>query len=593
MLSDTLKTIFSIAEKIYTQVKLTQANQMQCKTLSERVAFVSSAVKKLEGVKDADHYLPGLYALQDCLNEVLQFIKQFSKDTSWFKQILKAGTSKERFAELNEKLQKDVQLLNLGLGAQAIVNREQDKAAELADSTYIHKHLETIIKLNQEHDLKLHRIETKLDEHRAIHARQLASVRGHLVALLDAKIEKTKPLIDPHEVTQIPFHELIIKDKLADGSFSKVFLGVWRMEEVVIKILQADYKSDLMTQLIREIKIMARLRNKHVVQLYGACIEDDHPCLVMEHMERGSLDKVLSKEKFSVTQQRQVALDIAKGLYYLHSCGIIHRDLKSANVLINIHGEAKLTDFGLSKIRSTSVAAAKESSHSIAWLAPECLKRSTMVTAQADIYSFGVILWEICTSKLPFADCKDESTMIKRVCTGKRDMVPDEIPTVYRKIIQGCWQLDPLERPSLIDIIQELTAYNPEDELSAETLYQQGLEHEKSGQLSEARKAYEKSASKGYYKAHTNLGFFYQKGLGGVSKDPKQAYTCFLKAANVGHPRAMINVATMLASGKGVTKDLEKASFWCEKAATSGDAKAAEKCQSIRSLISSTSRLAS
>lgn len=582
MITDTLKSLYTIADAIYGQVKLVRANQAQCKTLADRVAIVIKVVKNLDGVKDGDHYLPGLTALQSCLTECNLFIQQFVQSQSWFKQVLKAGTAKERFAELNEKLNKGIQHLNLGLSAQAIINREQDKTDELADSTYLRQNMEMIIKLGQEHTEKLQHVEVKLEEHHVIQVQQYASIRGHLVALLEAKHEKDKPPIDPHLV--VPFHELVFKTKLAEGSFGKIFLSEWLEQEVAVKALGGGYKADDLVQLIREIKIMGRLRHKHIVQLVGACINTEYPCLVMDYMEGGSLEKVVKEVKFSPLQKKQLALEIAKGLYYLHSRGIVHRDLRSANVLLDANGVAKITDFGLSKGKTASIAAVKGSSGNVAWQAPECLMRIDAASTHSDIYSFGVVLWEICTGKTPFADAKG-GVSVKRICAGERETIPKEIPEVFRSIIEACWRTNPLERPALFDVIRQLKAY----ELSPEELYNEGCDLEKAGKLREARECYEKSASKGFYKAETNLGFFNLKGMGGLKVDKKEAYGRFFKAAQQGHPRAMHNVASLLEQGEGVSKSLPDALTWYQKASAAGDASATVKSEKLRSMITAVS----
>lgn len=585
MITDTLKSIYYIADAIYAQVKQAKANQSQCATLAERIAVVVAAVKKLDGVKNGDQYLPGLHALENCLNECNFFIQQFVQEKSWFKQVLKAGTAKERFTELNEKLDKGIRNLNLGLSAQSIIDRAKDKADQEADAAYLRKSIETIIKLSQEHTQQLQQIEVKIDEHSAIQAQQYASIRGHLVALIDAKHEKDKPPIDPH--LTIPIHEMVFPiKKIGEGSLGKIFLGEWHEQEVAIKVLEGGYKAEALAQLIREIKIMGRLRHKHVVQLYGACINTEYPCLVMEYMEKGSLDKTLREQKLTVQQKKQFAFEIAKGLYYLHNRGITHRDLRSANILLNKHDEAKITDFGISKGKTASLVAIKESSRNIAWQAPECLKRMDAASTQSDIYSFGVVLWEICTGKTPFAGV-EEGHILKLICEGKRETIPAEIPEVFRLIIQDCWKPNPLERPSMFDIIRKLKAYAPETELSAEELYQQGMKLESSAKYAEARDHYEKSAAKGYYKAETNLGFFFLKGLGGLKQDKKEAYGRFFKAAQHGHARAMHNMASLLERGEGVTQSLPDALKWYEKAASAGDKQASIKLEKLRSMPSS------
>jgi serine/threonine protein kinase len=187
----------------------------------------------------------------------------------------------------------------------------------------------------------------------------------------------------------------------------------------VIKSIEGAFSEDDKAHFIREVQIMSQCRDKHITQFYGASLEPGRACLLMEHMERGSLYQVLEKP-VPLPLQKQMALEIARGLQYLHTRGILHRDLKSANVLVNADNHAKLSDFGLSKTRATSVKTAKQKSEAIQWLPPECFTRGGVYTAQSDIYSYGVILWELVTGKRPYAGISD-AEIPKRTLQGKRD----------------------------------------------------------------------------------------------------------------------------------------------------------------------------
>jgi predicted Ser/Thr protein kinase len=581
-ITNILNDIYIIAKLIYGQVQQVKTNQAQCQRLYERVAIATQAIKQLETVKDAEQYRAGLFALEKCLQNCLALVQTFAQKEGWFKHVLKAGTDKEHFESVNAELQAAIAQLGLGLNAQQIINREHDKIDQARDYAAIQAQQDIIIKLNQEELQKIQELHLHQDELHVILMQQLISMREQIKSL-NVTQPSARPPIDPK--LAVPYFDIVFEQKIAQGSFGKIYRGRWCEQTVAIKTLEGELSPADTQQFIREAGIMGRLHNPNIVQVYGASLEAGRACLVMEYMEQGSLWQVLRQTVLNPEQQKRMALDIAKGLYYLHSKPILHRDLKSANVLINQHGQAKLADFGLAKTQYHSIQTIKTQSQAVAWLAPETLERGDYTEA-SDIYSFGMVLWEIVTGKQPYADKKEADIISYVVDKGQRETFPAEMPDVYQKLIQQCWQADPRQRPVLTDILRQLEAYQPRPASpSGEACYQQGLAHEQQKAHEAAYQDYQHSACKGYMRAYTNLGFFYLKGLGGAPLNKLEAFRYFMKAAESGHVRAMVNVATMLEKEDGVTRDLNQALSWYEKAAAQGDAKASAKAQALRTLL--------
>src|SRR5579863_493996 len=190
-ITDVLEAVFSVAKLIYKQAETAKSNQAQCKTLAERVKVVMTAITPLGSVADSDRYRPGLLALQSHLNECLVFTQMFSKE-GWFKQIIKAGNSKAKFESLTEQLQKDMTQLNLGLAAQQIMNREQDKKDQAADLAHIKDQQDEIIRLSQEAQGKLDQIQIEQAECKDVFMQQLASIKRHIGAMGTPQ-EKARP----------------------------------------------------------------------------------------------------------------------------------------------------------------------------------------------------------------------------------------------------------------------------------------------------------------------------------------------------------------------------------------------------------------
>lgn len=581
---EAIQIICSITKAIYDQVQSVKANKAQCQRLYQRIDTITQTLRGLDQIPDSDQFRQGLNDLQICLEGCQAFIQQFI-DKHWFKLVLRAGAYQGRFTELNKQLKSAMSLLNLGLSVQRIINREQDKQDQEEDYQNILGNQEEIIRLNQEElkhiqNLKMH--QQKQDE---ILLQQFQSMRLQIKQLNVSKPQPKSP-IDPHFA--IPYFDIMFDNVIGEGSFGTVYLGRWCEQPVAIKTLEGQLTSEDREQFIREVNIMSRLRNRSITQFYGVCLESGRMCLVMEYMSMGSLYDVLGKITLNPDQQHRIALGVARGLHYLHNQGVLHRDLKSANVLIDDTWSAKLADFGLSKIKSASIMTIKKRSNAIQWMAPESLTRRPVYTEKSDIYSYGVILWEIMTGKRPYEGLTEEN-ILDHIRQGKREEIPQTIAAVYAEIIHRCWLENPNERPSLTEIIRKIENYEVKtSSLTGEDLYKQGLAHEKRGAFTEAFTSYKESANKGYVRALTNLGMFALKGQG-CERDKKESHKLFLESAKQGHARAQYNLAEMLRRGDGIKKDEAQALHWYQQAAQQGDQKAQEKSVQLSTKIQETS----
>jgi len=148
-----------------------------------------------------------------------------------------------------------------------------------------------------------------------------------------------------------------------------------------------------------------------------------------------------------------MAIDAAKGMEYLHSLQIMHRDLKSKNMLVDRYNNVKLCDFGLCKVKTNDLNTGGLGT--ISWMAPEVLSHENY-SEKADVYSFGVILWELLTCEEPFNDVPIFSVPVM-VTKGERPPIPKDCPSLFKKLIKSCWSQSPKSRPDFKNIIQELT----------------------------------------------------------------------------------------------------------------------------------------
>ncbi|KAL0051702.1 hypothetical protein WJX82_000648 [Trebouxia sp. C0006] len=211
----------------------------------------------------------------------------------------------------------------------------------------------------------------------------------------------------------------------------------------------------------QEIAILKSCHDRNIVQFIGACLQPDCTIMVMEYLEGGDLYHAIANDstgRFSWYRRdpatgakspglgRRIALDTARGLHFLHSRKIVHFDLKSANILLSRDFTAKIADVGLAKIMQQQFLSTLYCIGTFAWAAPEVLLGKSGCTEKVDMYSYGVVLWELCTGESP---------------TGRQlrpVKVPEECPQEVADVIASCLDENPTNRPTARQIVDKLGA---------------------------------------------------------------------------------------------------------------------------------------
>lgn len=245
---------------------------------------------------------------------------------------------------------------------------------------------------------------------------------------------------------------LKLEHKVASGSFGDLYKGTYCGQDVAIKLLKHEQLScQIEREFSQEVFIMRKVRHKNVVQFIGACTKASRFCIVTEFMAGGSLYDYLHKQNrnFKFPMLLRVALDVAKGMDYLHQNNIIHRDLKAANLLLDENEVVKVADFGVARFQSQSGAMTAETG-TYRWMAPEVISHLPY-GHKADIFSFGIVLWELLTGKLPYESMNPVQAAVG-VRQGLRPQIPEQTPAELSALIERCWQDSPSERPDFCDI---------------------------------------------------------------------------------------------------------------------------------------------
>ncbi|KAM8853968.1 mitogen-activated protein kinase kinase kinase 10 [Synchiropus picturatus] len=268
---------------------------------------------------------------------------------------------------------------------------------------------------------------------------------------------------------EIDFSELILEEVIGAGGFGKVYKGVWQNEEVAVKAARQDPDEDISVtaeSVRQEARLFWMLRHPNIIALRGVCLREPNLCLVMEYARGGALNRALAGKKVHPKVLVNWAVQIATGMDYLHSQAfvpIIHRDLKSSNILIleplerdDLSGKTlKITDFGLAREwhQTTKMSAAG----TYAWMAPEVIKLS-LFSKSSDVWSFGVLLWELLTGEVPYREI-DALAVAYGVAMNKLTLpIPSTCPEPFAQLLAECWSPIPHGRPSFSSILRRLLA---------------------------------------------------------------------------------------------------------------------------------------
>ncbi|KAK8914622.1 Serine/threonine-protein kinase EDR1 [Platanthera zijinensis] len=272
--------------------------------------------------------------------------------------------------------------------------------------------------------------------------------------------ESFTPLLDGVAEWEIPWEDLQIGERIGLGSYGEVYRADWNGTDVAVKkFLDQDLSGDALELFRCEVKIMLRLRHPNVVLFMGAVTRPPNLSILTEFLPRGSLYRLLHRPNVKLEEKRRMkmALDVAKGMNYLHTSQttIVHRDLKSPNLLVDRNWVVKVCDFGLSRLKHHTFLSSKSTAGTPEWMAPEVL-RNEPSNEKCDVYSFGVILWELATLRMPWSGMNPMQVVGAVGYQNKRLDIPPEIDPMASKIITDCWESDPSQRPSFAQLLPHL-----------------------------------------------------------------------------------------------------------------------------------------
>ncbi|XP_067832935.1 high affinity nerve growth factor receptor-like [Heptranchias perlo] len=282
-----------------------------------------------------------------------------------------------------------------------------------------------------------------------------------------------------HSVQHIKRRDIVLKWELGEGAFGKVFLAECcnlspeqdRMLVAVKTLKEATESARIDFQ--REAELLTFLQHEHIVKFYGVCTQGEPLIMVFEYMKHGDLNRFLRSQgpdatilvsgsdqpfgQLNLPQLLHVAKQIASGMVYLASLHFVHRDLATRNCLVDESMVVKIGDFGMSRdIYSTDYyRVGGRTMLPIRWMPPESIMYRKFTT-ESDIWSFGVVLWEIFTyGKQPWYQLSNNEA-IECITQGRELECPRTCPREVYDIMQGCWQREPQQRLTIKEIHSRL-----------------------------------------------------------------------------------------------------------------------------------------
>ncbi|XP_006010420.1 mixed lineage kinase domain-like protein [Latimeria chalumnae] len=430
--------ILDIAQKIYSLCEQVKSNQRRIQRLRHRIEALMVPVQAIQkqGVDSSSraNILKALQELLETLENTRKYVEKYTSSERW-KKFLRAGDTEEKCNSINERLNDAAQVLSL------------------------------LLQVEQVEQLKSAFQESKED------------------AELDKDdVDETCSVYPIKDIREIRRDELAIETKpIMEGPNSKIYRGKYQKFTVAIKRFTNSSLEEREVRKIfrKEIETMKKFESPNILRVFGICIESlgssPNFMIVMEYCELGCLRQVLdSKRELSWLQRIQMSLDATRGLYRLHQSEEkfkVHGCINSMRYLMDSGLRVKLGGFELARTE-TSLQQNKKGgmgnkTRSAPYTSPQQLHDINYpYDKPCEIYSFGIVLWEIATREIPFKGYRTSEIYEKVYKSQYRQALPDDCPSDLKELIDECRNFDPFERPTagvIMDKLESVESNAPRD----------------------------------------------------------------------------------------------------------------------------------
>ncbi|NXT50698.1 MLKL protein, partial [Pluvianellus socialis] len=455
---DIVERVLSVAQVIHTQFEQVKCCKHQCQRLVERIQILLEPVRILKSQprKHISHHEEELLKkLLRALGEAQKLVMKYSQ-TSWIQKFLTAHSANEEFVWVNESLEDIAQGLSLLLQAeqkQAFLAAFQEKTCRRQDAEDLRDDrafLDQVIASTEEpqdvaEEMYIDRqcMESKVD-------------------WMQNELNKIVNVDKREDITEIERDQITFYRHLQDNESHDLYEGEYLKYPVAIKTFKRPLTTDpakVRDIFEKEVQTLKKFESPNILRMYGICIEekDGSPCfsIVMEYCKHGTLRDVLTKQRHLSWEIRiRMALGAARGLYRLHQTeekSRLHGCICSSKFLVagDYCVKVRTTWISFWEFCMFSVDLGTSAQVSLLLIpAPGQLKNSETLRPTHHGWLFGIVLWEIATSKIPFEGCTPQEIMEKICDHNYRDPVGDDCPEDLRKVIDQCRAFDPSQRPS-------------------------------------------------------------------------------------------------------------------------------------------------
>ncbi|XP_069757242.1 mixed lineage kinase domain-like protein isoform X2 [Narcine bancroftii] len=477
--------IFDTAKSIYSLCKEVKMNRKRCNRLKGRIELLLDPVKAIQK-QDLNRLTKLLKEIVGILESANDFIKSFTNKHLFYK-VFKAFEIKEEFNHLNERLNDAAIDLNLAL--------QTEQTEMLLTIFNVNKRKEEDIQDTVEDQVLLTLLEKKLENELYSMEERIQQTMNEVVGEMKMDVKDIKrmfesflekPMDHPVQgILELNLEDIEIKNPpVKETSDFNYYKGTLHKFPVLIKRfvnIGLSSVQEIRKNFHSEAETMKHFESPNIVRIYGICINERNSSseflIVMEYCELGCLRNVLESKRHLSWQSRiHMAIDAASGLYRMHNstekCKL-HRSIDSNRFLVDKGLRVKLGGMDLAKTESSirRIRASGQKSQLLPYISPQQMKDINYIYDKScEVYSFGIVLWEIASRKAPFKDCSSQE-IYQKVCVEQvREPLPSDCPEDLCELIDECRTFDPFERPKagaivdrLKNILKKITAVTKEE----------------------------------------------------------------------------------------------------------------------------------
>ncbi|KAG0249613.1 hypothetical protein DFQ27_009907 [Actinomortierella ambigua] len=362
-------------------------------------------------------------------------------------------------------------------------------------------------------------------------------------------------------------------------AYGKVYCARWKGHKVAIKKYLVDTDEATQSTVIQhEINAVQRLVHHHIIRLHDTTCHQGKLVLITEYVDGGSLQQAIKSQRTADWFiKMRVAHEIAQGLDYMHSIGVIHRDLRSSNVLLTSQLQVKLCNIGLATVKARSASKSTSSDKSIQyWMAPELLTDKPKYSTKSDMFALGMTMWEMAANcTVPSQERVDSHTVAIDLRSGAHEALPEETWSNYHHWVERCWEHSPDKRPQASEMVAKFYglettcadhAQGAVVSNSPPLIQTTKVTHGGASQFSDEVRPFWTRANAGDVEAQVVLAAKYENGIG-VDQSDTEAFEWYLRAAGLGSTEAQYKTGALSRNGRGTIRNVTIAVDWLQRAA--------------------------